>query len=187
LRRVPRQELAGQQGELFDVFASTERAGQRPRYPRVGTDNALEGPFNANLLNPAIGLAWHQFGNAMRYESTLTDRSREFVILAVAAAWDSAYERYAHEDIGRAVGLSEDELRAVAAGEVPVTASEDEQAVIRVAQLLVSSADLDDAQYAGAVGALGERRLFEVLTLVGAYSATALNLRVFRVEPPAHR
>ena len=50
--------------------------------------------------------------------------------------------------------------------------------------------DLDDAEYAEAVGHLGPSGLFELLTLVGYYATLALQLRVFRVpapEDPLHR
>jgi 4-carboxymuconolactone decarboxylase len=46
----------------------------------------------------------------------------------------------------------------------------------------VAPADLDDAQYAVAVAALGERALVELSTLVGYYATLALQLRIFRVD-----
>jgi hypothetical protein len=59
-----------------------------------------------------------------------------------------------------------------------------ELAAITVARALVARSDLSDDEYTEAVCELGERKLFEVLALVGLYMQTALQLRVFRVGPP---
>jgi len=184
LPRLTRDQLDPGQQRLFDQIAGGEKPGQRPRFPRLGTDGALEGPFNAMLYSARIGLAMQDLGSELRYRSTLPDRCREIAILATAAAWDSAYERYAHEDIGRAVGLTDAELTAIAQGAEPGFTNPAEQAVLAAARALAQRQDLDDAEYAAAVSVLGERTLFELIALVGYYAATALALRAFRVRPP---
>ena len=183
LNRFKRDSLSSEQRALFDLIVGSEKPGQRPRFPRVGQDNALEGPFNARLLSPAIGLAMHELSTAVRYRSTISDRTREVVILLVANAWESDYERYAHEDIGRAVGLSEGEIATIAAGEIPPLEGE-ELAAARVAFSLLHQQDLSDDAYASAVDGLGEQKLFEIIALVGLYAQTALQLRIFRVDAP---
>ena len=50
---------------------------------------------------------------------------------------------------------------------------------------LVREGDLDDQHYEYAVTVLGEAGLFELTTIVGYYATLALQLRVYRVEPPA--
>lgn len=184
LARLVRSSLDDEQRALFDVIAGSERDGQRPPKPRVGPDGALEGPFNAQLYNPAVGAAFHRLADAVRYRSHLTDRQRELAILLVASAWDSAYERYAHEAIGRAVGLTDDEVAAVAAGRVPDGLSGEDAVVARTGRRLAIGDDLSDEEYDEAVRVLGERKLVELVMLVGVYAATALQLRVFRVRPP---
>jgi 4-carboxymuconolactone decarboxylase len=185
LRRFARDSLTAEQRALYDEIVGSQRPGQQTPRPRVGPDTALEGPFNARLLNPAIGHAFQQIADAVRYQSTLTDRIRELVILVVAAAWESTYVQYAHEEMGRSAGLTDAELTAVAHGGVP-DVEEHERAAITVARALVAHSDLSDDEYAEAVSELGERKLFEVLALVGLYTQTALQLRVFRVIPPRH-
>ena len=184
LARLVRSSLDPEQRALFDVLAGTERDGQRPLKPRLGPDGALEGPFNAQLRSPVIGAAFHELTEAVRYRSQLTDRQRELVVLTVAAARDSAYERYAHEAIGRAVGLTDDEVRALSGGQVPDGLMGDEAVVARTGWRLAAHHDLSDEEYEEAVRVLGEQRLFELVVLVGTYEAVALQLRVFRVRPP---
>jgi 4-carboxymuconolactone decarboxylase len=183
LARLTRDALTDDQRELFDEIAGSEKPGQRPKFPRVGADNALEGPFNARLLNPAIGMAMQRLSTAIRYSMTLTNRTRELIILVVAATWQSTYEQAAHEDIGRAVGLTDTEISTIASGGIPEIVG-DELASVIVARALVDHNDLTDSEYNSAVAELGERKLFEIVCLVGSYAQTALQLRVFRVEPP---
>jgi len=185
IRRMARDTLAGDQLELFDRLAGAERPAQKARFPRVGPDGALEGPFNAMLLSPALGRAMSEFGGQVRYNSTLSDRCREIAILTVAAQADSAYEWAAHADIARVVGLTDGEIDELRAGRVPPVADGTEAAVARAAQAMAGSGDLDDATYAATMDAIGEQALFELVVLIGYYQATALQLRVFRVVPPA--
>jgi 4-carboxymuconolactone decarboxylase len=127
-------------------------------------------------------------GAAVRYRTSLSDRIREMAILAVATWWDSDFERYAHEAVGRAVGLTEEEvaqLREVGGGrpEDPV-----EAAALDVVWTLLRDRDLDDDAYRRAREHLSEAVLFELTTLVGYYATLALVMRVFRAdERPASR
>ncbi len=49
---------------------------------------------------------------------------------------------------------------------------------------MLRAGDLDDEAYAAGVAGLGEAGLFELVTLVGYYRLAALQLRVFRIDPP---
>jgi 4-carboxymuconolactone decarboxylase len=184
LRRMARDTLAGDQLELFDRLAGAERPAQKARFPRVGPDGALEGPFNAMLLSPALGRAMSEFGGQVRYNSTLSDRCREIAILTVAAQADSAYEWAAHADIAHVVGLTDGEIEELQAGRVPPLTDGREAAVARAAHAMVRSGDLDDEMYTATMDAMGEQALFELVVLIGYYQSTALQLRVFRVAPP---
>lgn len=169
---------------LYDTIVG----GPRARGPRLFTltDDAgrLEGPFNAMLLSPALGGPLQALGSAVRYGSALTDRAREIAILVVAARWDSAFERHAHEAVGRSVGITEDELAALRDGRYEVLADADERLVATTADALADRSDLTDSEFAAARDGLGLELLFELTTLVGYYATLALQLRVFRVGPP---
>jgi len=173
---------AAQRG-VYDAISGGRRA-QGPQLFRLVDDNGgLEGPFNAFLLQPRLGGALQAVGAAVRYETSLSDRAREIAILVVSVHWDSGFERYAHEAVGRHVGLTDEEFAALRERRYDVL-PEGEQVVARTAGLLTADGDLDDTAYDEAVAALGQDGLFELLTLVGYYAALALQLRVFRVGLP---
>jgi 4-carboxymuconolactone decarboxylase len=182
LRRLPPEDLTPAQRELYDDIAGGPRAAGPQHFALTDDAGGLNGPFNALLLSPAVGSALQEVGAAVRYRAALSDRVREMAILLVAARWDSAFERRAHTAVGRATGLTDDEIDALHAGVVPDLLDADEAAAMDVVRRLLDDADLDDATYADAAARLGEPALFELTTLVGYYATLALQLRVFRAN-----
>jgi 4-carboxymuconolactone decarboxylase len=210
--RIPKLDpsaLDDDQRSLYDAIAGGRRAQGPQLFRLADAEGRLEGPFNAFLLQPRLGSALQALGSAVRYDTGLDDRCREIAILVVAAHWQSDFEWYAHEAVGRSAGLGDAELAAVrnlslgdaelavvqdlGLGAAELTAVRDgrpaalagRQAVVaRTAAALVARGDLDDAEYREAVESLGAPGLFELLTLVGYYATLALQLRVFRVPSP---
>ncbi|MDH2443180.1 carboxymuconolactone decarboxylase family protein [Amnibacterium sp. CER49] len=182
--RIPRlrpDELDPAQRALHDAVASGPRASGPQHFALTDADGGLLGPFNALLLSPELGGALQAVGAAVRFAADLTPRVREAAILLVAAAEDCAFERHAHEAVGRASGLTDAELAALRAGDLPGGADDDEAAHLRVTRALLHG-DVDDALWAGDAARIGARAVFELSTLVGYYRTLALQLRVFRVD-----
>jgi alkylhydroperoxidase family enzyme len=181
-------ELTAAQRAVYDALAASRGRsdGPRPRPPFrwADDDGRLHGPFNALLYSPPVGLALQELGAALRFRTAFTPRERELATLAVAGHERSDYEWYAHERIGRGAGLTEDELDTLRAGRRPGLADPRERVVYEVARTLAVQEDLDDARYEEAVAVLGRPLLVELVTLVGYYTALALQLRVFRVGLP---
>lgn len=182
LRLLGPAELDAVQRELYAEITGGPRAASAGHFDLTDADGHLRGPFNAMLLSPALGSALQGLGAAVRYRSHLTDRTRELAILVVAQAWDSDFERHAHERVGAAAGLSPDELLALREGRDLSLTDPGEQAAWAFTRAVTSQfGALNEHQYDSARTALGERALFELSTLVGYYSALALQLRVFDV------
>lgn len=183
LRPLPPADLDDAQRAVYDAVAGGRRAQGPQAFPLTAPDGSLRGPFNAFLLAPALGGPLQEVGAAVRFRTALPDRVREIAVLVVATVHGSAFERAAHEAVGRTVGLRDDELEALRENAFEVL-SGTEAVVARTAHALAAGGDLDDERYAEAIGALGEAGLFELLTLVGYYALLALQLRVFRVDGP---
>jgi 4-carboxymuconolactone decarboxylase len=178
-------ELDPQQRALYDEITGGPRASGPQRFSLVDAAGRRAGPFNAMLLAPPAGQALQALGAAIRYETTLSDRVRELAILAVAARWDSAFERASHEPHALAAGLTGAQVEAVRGGAVPDLADETERAALRLVSALLREEDVDDVTYAEVVPIIGNRMAVELTTLVGYYATLALQLRVFRVADPA--
>jgi 4-carboxymuconolactone decarboxylase len=180
LKRFKRADLNPDQAALYDSIV-----GERPFEAAahvVGRDGALEGPLNARLLSPGVGHAAHKFAQALIRELTLPVRARELAILTCAHVRGSDYVWGAHRTIALTVGIRPEEIDAIAEERTPATLSLEERAIVSAAASLAREGDLDDEQYAEAVVALGERQLFEIVMLIGQYSALGLQTKVYRVS-----
>jgi 4-carboxymuconolactone decarboxylase len=176
--------LSDEQRALYASIAEGPRAQGPQHFALTGADGSLNGPFNAFLYSPVLGNAIQELGAAVRYSTALSDRTRELAILIVAARWDSAFERHAHESVGRAVGLTEDEIAEVAQGRLPVLEDDHERACAELVFALAHG-DISDAEWARLQPVVGDSTAFELSTLVGYYALLGLQLRAFRVEVPS--
>ena len=177
-------DLGPDQHALYEALVGGPRARGPQLFPLADEQGGLTGPFNAFLLQPAVGSPLQALGAALRYETSLSDRAREIAILLVAAHGESTFELYAHEAVGRHVGLTEAELEGLRTGALDVLVDELERAVAAVVRALLEAGDLDDSEFAAAEQRLGRGVVFELTTLVGYYATLALQLRVFRVGVP---
>ena len=183
LGKVRVGELTGEQRALYDAIVGGPRARNRS-IPLTDDAGGLEGPFNAMLLSPRLGMALQAVGSELRFGGALSGREREIAILIVAAVWHSEYEIYAHEAAGRAAGLSAFELGALSSLHPEALADGREALIGRIVLALAARGDLTDDEYAEAAEMLGAATLFELSTLVGYYATLALQLRIFRVPVP---
>lgn len=161
------QEMTGEQRELYEAIAGGPRAGGPFRM--VDDRGRLLGPFNALLYRAPVGQAVQALGAALRFGSSLPDRTRELVICAVAAHWRSRYEWYAHSRVAQAVGVSAAELDAVGDGREPDGLAAGEAAALRLATALLRERAVDDDTHAAVVAEHGDAGVVEISVLVGYY------------------
>lgn len=180
----PADALDDDQRDLRAGIVGGPRSDGPALFELVDDDGGLLGPFGTWLLQPALGAAVQDLGAAIRFRTGLSLRTREVAILVVGACWSSPYEWYAHERVGRHVGLTDDEIAALRDGrcdELPP----DEALVADAARALTVDGDLTDEVIGRLVDAIGVDGLFELTTLVGYYALIARQMRVFRVGAPA--
>lgn len=173
--------LSAAQRSLYEAIAGGPRAAGPQHFALTREDGSLRGPFNALLLAPDLGNAVQNVGSAIRFSGTLPARAREIAILIVAAHWDSAFEREAHEGVGRAAGLDDTELAALR--RLDTTVFDGDERLVADVALDLARGDLSDGLWAQASSALGAEKVFELTVLVGYYAMLALQLRAFRVQP----
>lgn len=176
-------EYDEEQKRVYDAIAGA-RARDSKTVPVTDGEGRLYGPFTPMLAHPRIADIVQMLGAAMRYELDLPPRAREIATLAVAAAHRSNFEWFAHERLGRAAGLTDDELDCLQAGTPAPTFSAQEDLVWRVVMTLVTEADLNDDQFAEAQAGLGDAGLVDLLALVGHYELLSRSLRVWRTPLP---
>ncbi len=159
------------QRALYDSIVSGPRASGP--FSVVDPQGRLLGPFNALLHAPAIGAAVERLGAVLRFGGTLQPRTRELVICAVAAHWESEYEWYAHSTVAREVGISQAQLESLRGGAMPTGLSTGEESALFLATALLRDRRVADEVYAAVVADHGESGLVEICTVVGYYQLLA--------------
>ncbi|GGA71607.1 hypothetical protein GCM10011490_22900 [Pseudoclavibacter endophyticus] len=177
--RILPEQMTPQQEEVYATF----RGGPALAVPHP-TEGGLSGPPGLWLLNPRLAQIFRSFSGALRSELGLSSRSKEIAVLLHAHHRASSFEVFAHRRAGMTAGLSEEEVEGLATRVPPAFATDEERSVFETTISLLDRQALDDAEYAAAVDVLGERRLFELVSLVGFYDMIATQLAVFGVKAP---
>jgi len=125
-----------------------------------------------------------QLQYAEAQHTSLTERTRQVVILTVGAAWQAAYELYAHSAAGRQAGLSDDAIATLAGGGLPSDLSNGEKVAQRVARALSVEHRIDESLYREADAAFGNRGVMDIVFLVGIYHTTCAMLNAFGIPAP---
>ncbi len=177
-------EMRDEQLALRDRIIGAPRGSGPQHFPLTTADGALTGPFGVLVHDPSLGAPLQELGSAVRYATSLSDRVREIAILAVAEATGSAFEQYAHARVGRAAGLTDDDLAALAAATFTSTDPVEQSAYDLTQRLLEGRARLSDAAYDELAETLGTTTITELVVLVGYYRTLAQLLDVYDVGVP---
>jgi 4-carboxymuconolactone decarboxylase len=178
------EQLSADRLEVYRAIVGGPRARSTAVFSSMDVDGRLEGPFNAMLVSPRIGLATQALGAAVRYQSFLSDRQREIAVLELAYLQRSDFEWFAHERLGLASGIDGDEIEALRTGNECPTFGDDEALIRRVIGELHERRDLEDDLFNEAVEVLGFERLADLVVLAGYYELLALSLNVWRTPLP---
>jgi 4-carboxymuconolactone decarboxylase len=136
------------------------------------------------LHAPSVGAPLQDLGSAIRYRTGLSARIREIAILQVAVATDSRFEWWAHERVGRQVGLTDLELTWLANAAPLQLADPVEQAAHDFVSAVLRGPAVPSEEYAQAEAVLGQRALVELTVLVGYYRLLSETMHVFAVGVP---
>ena len=145
---------------------------------------APRGPWNPLLRSPEMMRRARALGDYLRFDSSLSPRLREFVILLTAREWTQQYEWYAHYQIALDAGIDPAVVSAVAAGRRPEEMAEDEAVLYAFFMELNRDKSVSDATYARAVGAFGEPGVIDTVGIVGYYTLLAMVMNTARTPVP---
>ena len=144
------------------------------------------------LLAHSPAMARHLLDTALyvRNESPLDPRLRELAIIQVAYAMRSAYEYSHHVELARDFGVSDDDIRAIAADSAGDTTDfgELERAVLRAARDIALIGQLDDATFSVLQNALDKQCLVDLMATISVYTGTVRLIAAMQidVEPRYH-
>jgi 4-carboxymuconolactone decarboxylase len=130
------------------------------------------GVFTTLVRNPDVFADFLPLGERLLRLSTLDPRERELLIMRTAWRCDAPYEWSHHEVIGRAAGLTDDDLTALA--EDTIDDSDSVRAVLlRAADELVGAHRLSDMTWSDLARRYPTEQIIEICMLVGQYAMLA--------------
>ena len=161
----------------------------QPIDPAAATDDVREALDNLPPLNIFRTLAhaetafrpFLRFGGAVLGRMALDPVVRELVILQVAKEAEAEYEWIQHVAIGKAVGVTDEQIAALESGGVG-SLEPAECAAVEFAAAVVRGPRVDDDLFERVLANFGEREIVELLLAIGDYLMLARVMTVLEVE-----
>ncbi len=162
-------------------------AALRPEKARHPRPEQKDRPKALNALgtlahHPELTRAFNTFNGHILFNSTLTPRQRETVVLRVAKIRESAYEWAQHAVLAADVGLTPDDIARIAEGPDAEGWSAMDAAIVRAVDELVGDAMVSDATWQTLATEFDVPQLMDLVFTVGAYELLAMAFRSFGVE-----
>lgn len=190
----------------FDVAArETQTIANGPRYAPLRLDevspegqeqvDAIRIAFNIpperpfpdvsliTLRHPGMFKAQMVMGIELAAKGTIPARERELAILRLALLARAPFEWCEHVDIGKAFGVTPDEIERVIEGSAAPGWSEHEAVLLRAVEELVGDHCMADETWATLAKTYSEQQMLEVPMLVGAYLMTAMQQNSLKIQP----
>jgi 4-carboxymuconolactone decarboxylase len=161
-------------------------ADQRAVYDDImsGARGSIQGPFNPWLRSPGLADPAQKLGEYCRFNTILGPRLTEIAILLTARHWKSQFEWYAHANLARDAGHTEQTIAAIKAGERPAFDSDKEGLVFDYTRELIADGRTSDETHARALDLLSEQGVVELVGVIGYYMLVSLTLNAFHVPLP---
>jgi 4-carboxymuconolactone decarboxylase len=170
--------------DAIDPEALRGRLPAADRY-LTGAPDAPPLPGILGLLahHPTLGGDWLAFSAGLLDEPVLDPRDRELLVLRVASRTHCRYEWAQHARMGRAAGLSTEQIAALAETLADGGWDDGDLDLIRAADQLIDEHRVDDVTWLRLAARFDERQLLELLFVVGSYLCLALVLNSAGLEP----
>ncbi|HTL87036.1 MAG TPA: carboxymuconolactone decarboxylase family protein [Acidimicrobiia bacterium] len=138
--------------------------------------------FGTLARHPKLLKRWLVFGNHVLGKNTLSDRDREILILRTGWNCSSPYEWGQHVAIGRAAGISDEEVTRISQGADASGWDTRDALLVRAADELHARQMISDDTYAALAKEYDEQQLLDIVFTVGQYHLVSMALNSFRVE-----
>jgi alkylhydroperoxidase family enzyme len=140
--------------------------------------------FRALVHSPDGAKAMSPMAGYIRHGSKLDPRLREMAILQVGYVARSPYEYSHHVKIGREFGVSDDDIRAIAAETEGRGSDLDPLAktVLRAAREMTTALAISDGTFATLRSALDTERLTDLVLVIAFYNAVVRILATMQID-----
>lgn len=135
------------------------------------------------LRHPGMFKAQMVLGIELAAKGTIPARERELAVLRLALLARAPFEWCEHVDIGKAFGITPEEIERVVAGSAAPGWTEHEAALLRAVEEMVVDHCMSDETWSTLAQTYSEQQMLEVPMLVGAYLMTAIQQNSLKIQP----
>ncbi|GAA5060190.1 carboxymuconolactone decarboxylase family protein [Nocardia callitridis] len=175
----PRDEWSTELTTFIAEFQSSVRGDRPPEITRPGGAHLL----GTLARYPALAKAMLTFNGHLLYESALSARQRELLVLRVAFVRRCAYEWAQHALLAADAGLTQAQIARVTVGPQAAEWDSADRALLVAVDELLADGRVGDRTWALLAAELNERQLMDLVFTVGTYSMLAMALRSFEIQP----
>lgn len=177
--RIPPRPREDWDDAVEEALSVLRPPGGRRREP--GTPRPVSAITDTYAWHPDLARGWMLFNNHL-FHSTLSDRVRELVTIRIAWLRDGEYEWAQHVRMGRAYGMTDEEIEAIGVGaEAPVWKPL-EASLLRAVDELCHDRYVSDVTWAELAAELSTQELMDVVFTVGAYDMLAMAMNTFGLQ-----
>jgi len=145
-------------------------------------DGSVLNIFRTMAHHPDLARRWMVFANHVLGKSTLSPRVRELAILRIGWRCGSEYEFGQHILIGRAAGISDDEIGRLQLEEIDDAWAPAEAAVLQATDELHAEQVVSDATWTALSTHYSVEQCMDVVFAVGQYTLVSMALKTFGVR-----
>jgi alkylhydroperoxidase family enzyme len=138
--------------------------------------------FRTLAHHPKLLKRWLVFGGHVLGKSTLPPRERELAILRIGWRCRSEYEWGQHAAIGRACGLSDEEVRRTTEAATAPRWSAFDAAIVRAVDELHDDAFLSDTSWSALSAKWSTEQILDFVFAVGQYNLVSMALNSLGVQ-----
>jgi len=170
---INRSELVEEGKKAFDATVSNPN-----------TLAGVRGPLGIRLRSSGLTRNRGRETAYLRYQSTISRRHVELIILATARAFDAQFEWTYHEIEGLKEGLEQEVIDVVKYNKPLTGLDERDAAIIQLGRETFGKTPVSSETFARALKLFGQETLVEIVSLMGQSASTAVLLHAFDQQLP---
>jgi 4-carboxymuconolactone decarboxylase len=161
-----------------EAWTDEQKEVLAPYVTKVGVLNI----FATVARNPRAAKAFLSWGGYVRRGAKMSEREREIVILRTGWRCRAGYEWTQHSRLGRAAGLTDDDLERLKQPADAPGWSDREAVLVRAADELHDDYFISDKTWAALSTFLDESERMDLVYLIGHYTQVCMILNTFGIQ-----
>jgi alkylhydroperoxidase family enzyme len=149
---------------------------------RLERDGRIFNIFATLARHPALLRRWLVFGNHVLSKSTLPPRERELAILRMGWLCRAEYEWGHHVAMGKAAGVTADEINRVAKGPDAPGWSQFDAALLKAVDQLHADSFINDSTWKALTKRYNDQQLLDLVFTAGQYKLVCMALNSVGVQ-----